>query len=192
MFPFLHCQARLDAGFPLLSADDEAWVSMLYPETVDDAQNHHVRFDSVYGIISGDVVFQDKDSLAQGMNVLAIDASGGSKIFSVVSGYRFTGNPGGQHVTGNNFGDGGFGSHAPLLAGSYQIPVRDGSYNLGVESINPEFVGGSSVGPLFPISIPAGGFPPANPIRVSAGGKVTGMDIVLRNDDPRFDQFEGK
>jgi hypothetical protein len=190
MFPFLHCQARLDAGLPLLSADDEAWVSMLYPETVDDAQNHHVRFDSVYGIISGRLLFSDGESMAQGANLIATDQNGtpGAQV-SVVSGYLFTNNPGGQHVTGNNPGDGGFGSHDPLQIGKFEIPIRAGNYRIAGEAINPAFVGGSSVGPLFPI--PFADFS-GNSFKVTAGSKTTGIDIVLRDELRRFDQFEGK
>ena len=190
MFPFLHCQARPDAGFPMLSADDEAWVSKLYPESTDDPPKR-VPFNRVYGVISGNVLFGDGETPAEGVNVLAEDAEGdNSRAFSVVSGYLFTGNPG-QHVGGGNRGDGGFGSHSPRLIGMYDIPVRAGSYNLRVESIFFGFGGGSGVGPLFPIPIP-GGTPPPGPIKVAAGAHVDGIDITLTNQQPRFDQFEGK
>jgi hypothetical protein len=190
MFPFLHCQARPDAGFPMLSDDDEAWVSKLYPESTDDPPKR-VPFNKVYGVISGNVLFGDGETPAQGVNVLAEDADDENRrAFSVVSGYLFTGNPG-QQVSGDNPGDDGFGSHSPRLIGMYDIPVRAGSYNLRVESIFFGFWGGSGVGPLFPIPIP-GGTPPAGPIKVSAGAHVERIDVSLTNQQPRFDQFEGK
>jgi hypothetical protein len=190
MFPFAHCQARPDAGLPMLSEDDQAWISKLYPESVDDPPNR-VPFNKVYGVISGNVLFGDGETLAQGVNVLAEDAEGdNSRSFSVVSGYLFTGNPG-QQVSGDNPGDRLFGSHDPSVIGKYDVPVRAGSYGLRVESIFFGFWGGSGVGPLFPMPIP-GGTPPPGPIKVAAGAHVDGIDITLTNQQPRFDQFEGR
>src|SRR5215469_5563340 len=37
MFPFAHCQARVDSNnIPILAPDDIAWISRLYPETVNN------------------------------------------------------------------------------------------------------------------------------------------------------------
>jgi hypothetical protein len=194
MFPFIHCQARLDAGLTSrLAPDDEAWVSMLYPETVNDpGPPVRVKFTDVYGVISGDVRFTNGDR-AQGANVIALSQSANEK-FSVVSGYLYTGNPNLQFVTGDNPGDSGFGSHDPALRGKYDIPVKAATlgtnYTLIEESIFPEFVGGSSVGPLFPVLIsPA---PPIGPFSVMPGPALTSTDIDLTDSQPRFDQFEGK
>jgi hypothetical protein len=190
MFPFLRCQARADANLPMLAADDEAWVSMLYRETADDAEQGKVPFSRVYGIISGTVLFADGESHFQGLNVLARNTESRARTFSVVSGYLFTGNPG-QLVSGNNRGDRGFGSRNPLLIGKYDIPVRVGTYDLEVEGIFPGFFGGSSVGPLFPILLSSSVHPPQG-IQVGAGEHVTDLDIALENHQKRFDIFEGK
>jgi len=190
MFPFAHCQARADASLPILSADDQAWISMLYPETTNDPPNKHERFDQKYGVISGKVVFSDAQSLAQGVNVLAEDSNGSNSLkFSVVSGYLFTGNPG-QSVTGTNDGDGGLGSHDQSLIGTFDIPAKPGTYTLRLEPIFPEFVGGSGVGPLFPF--PIAGVVANGTVTVTAGSTTAVTDIPLTNPQPRFDQFEDK
>ena len=193
MFPFAHCQARVDEGLPMLSPDDQAWVSMFYPETVNDPANGRVPFAQEYGIITGKVLFGDAESLAQGFNVLARDTDGSrNRTFSVVSGYLFTGNPGNQTVSGTNDGDGGFGSHDTSLIGVYNIPVRPGNFDVRVEEIFEEFSGASSVGPLFPIPLP-GSPPAAVSVTVSAGSTpATAPDIELNDQLPRFDHFEGR
>lgn len=205
MFPFAHCQARVDEGLPMLSPDDEAWVSMFYPETITDPgpQPSRVRFDEVYGVINGIVKFGDGLTPASGFNVLARDTDGSrNRTFSVVSGYLYTGNPGNQTVSGNNdcdgvpagdICDGGFGSHEHSIVGKYSLPVKAGTFDLTVEEIFEEFVGGSSVGPLFPIPLPGGVPPAAITVTVTAGTTpAIANDIVLTDQNPRHDFFEGK
>lgn len=194
MFPFAHCQARIDAGLPILSEDDKAWISFLYPETVNDPANNHVPFKNVYGTISGTILFPDGESQLPGANVLArSDANPQGVAFSVVSGYLFTGNSG-QPVSGDNLDGDGFGSRNPLLIGTYAIPVLAGSYSISIESINPRFSGGSSVGPLgqFGLPIPVPGTAASkDAISIKAGAKATGINLVVINPAlPRFDQFE--
>src|SRR6202008_816927 len=46
MFPVEFCQARKDAGLPVLSPDDVSWISSLYP---------NANFVSNYGTISGTI-----------------------------------------------------------------------------------------------------------------------------------------
>jgi hypothetical protein len=193
MFPFAHCQARVDEGLPMLSPDDQAWVSMFYPETVNDPANGRIPFTQEYGIITGKVLFGDGESLAQGFNVLARDTnSSRNRTFSVVSGYLFTGNPGNQVVSGTNEGDFGFGSHDTALIGVYNIPVKPGTFDVTVEEIFEEFSGASSVGPLSPIPLP-GSPPAAVSVTVIAGSTpATAPDIELNDQLPRFDQFEGR
>jgi hypothetical protein len=205
MFPFAHCQARVDEGLPMLAPDDEAWVSMFYPETCPAGSPPScVRFDSVYGVITGKVVFKDgpNETLAQGFNVLARDTNASrNRTFSVVSGYLFTANPGNQTVTGNNdcdriplqdVCDGGFGSHDTALIGVYNVPVRPGTFDVTVEEISEEFTGASSVGPLPPIPLP-GSPPAAVSVTVTAGSTpATAPDIELNDQLPRFDVFEGR
>src|SRR5262249_52712692 len=100
MFPISFCQARKDAGLPVLAPDDISWISSLYPNT-NTPDN--------YGTISGQIFFADEVTPFQGINVIArqVDdpntAADESRrvAVSAVSGYLFTGNPG-QSVTGNN------------------------------------------------------------------------------------------
>lgn len=211
MFPFAFCQARLDAGLPQLAPDDIAWISKLYPDP---------SFSSSHGTISGFIFFSDGDTQAQGVNVIARQVGDPRGVaVSAVSGYLFTGNPG-QSVTanylpcdppsvcpggfaGNNSGGSLFGSRDPLLIGFYEIPVPAGDYTVEVESIDPFFAGGSSVGPLNPpISNPgvdekwdlgesATDNPPdSSPITVSPGGLVPNINLILNDTGPRFDSLE--
>jgi hypothetical protein len=142
---------------------------------------------------------------------------------SVVSGYRFTGNPG-QSFTSNylpctpagqggcpdsgffdgNSGGSRFGSRNIAYAGTFDIPVPAGSsYTVEVESVYPQFAGGSSMGPLDP-PLPLPGLPefwdkqessyddPAarDVIPATPGQSITGIDIILNGTDPRFDPYE--
>ena len=211
MFPFLFCQARGSVGLPVLSQDDVGWISKLYPSPT---------FSSTFGTISGLVVFSDGVTHAQGINVIARQASNPRGVaVSSVTGYLFTGNPG-QSVTanylpcdppeacpggfaGNNSGGSPFGSRDPLLIGFYEISVPPGSYTLEIESVSPFFAGGSSVGPLDP-PIPSPGPnekwdtaesdtdnpTTSNVVTVTAGGLITGINVILNDTGPRFDSFE--
>lgn len=192
MFPFAHCQARVTEGLPMLSPDDEAWVSMLYRETVNDPANNRERFADKYGIIQGNVSFSDGETMAQGFNVLARDSNASrNRTFSVVSGYAFTASIG-QSVTTNNVQGSPFGSRDLTLIGRYEIPVLPGTFDITVEEIFEEFENASSVGPLFPIPLP-GSPPAAVSVTVTAGSTpATAPDIELNDQLPRFDQFEGR
>jgi hypothetical protein len=207
MFPEIVCQARKDAGLPVLAPDDMAWISTLYPNsnTISD-----------YGTISGTIYFGDGASMFQGANVIArlVDDPSTSEdesrrvAVSVVSGYLFTGNLG-QSVTAalsaageNNTNGSRFGSRSPGLVGYYQISVPPGTYTVEVESVYSGFTGGSSVGPLDPpvyVTFPefwnkdesAFDFPlQRDTITVHSGDKITGTDIILNDQFPRFDQYE--
>ena len=208
MFPVELCQARKDAGLPVLSPDDVSWISSLYPNP---------SFVSNYGTISGTIYFADGISEVQGVNVIArvVDDPGTAQdesrriAVSSVSGYLFTGNPG-QSITAsmpepneNNTNGDLDGSRNAKLIGYYQMAVPPGTYTIEVEAIFPLFVGGSGVGPLSPpVAIPgspefwnkdesAFDFPLArDTITVSPGDKLTGIDIILNNPTPTFDQFE--
>src|SRR5439155_5396057 len=155
MFPFAFCQARKDAGLPVLSPDDLAWISSLYP---------NANTGDSYGTISGRIFFGDGASQVQGVNVIArvVDGSGTIEdesrrvAVSAVSGYLFTGNPG-QSITSsmpqsfeNNTGGDRNGSRSTGLIGYYEIAVPPGTYTVEVESVFYAFVGGSGVGPLSP------------------------------------------
>ena len=201
MFPFYYCQARSTAGLPMLAPDDLAWVSRLYPESVNAPPNQ-IPFSSRYGSIRGTVLFSDGTTHVQGVNVIARDPANPRRIaVSVVSGYLFTGDLG-QDVTGTNPGY-EFGSRNPLVNGTYEIPVPAGTYTVEVESVFDAFVAGSSVGPINP-PIPNPGaneFWDVNEsatdsttaksnVSVSAGSVVSEINIILNGTKPRFDSFE--
>ncbi len=221
MFPISFCQARLDAGLPQLAPDDVAWISRLYPSAT---------YNTTYATIAGTIFFSDGTSQAQDVNVIAREVDDANTpqdeskrvAFSAVSGYRFTDNPG-QTVTAQylpcNTGQSGcptsgfldensagdqLGSRDASLIGSYDIPVLAGSnYTVQVESIDNQFTGGSSVGPIDP-PIPMPGVPEfwnkqessnddptaSDPISTTPGQSITGTDIILNGSEPRFDQFE--
>jgi hypothetical protein len=201
MFPVEFCQSRKSAGLPILSPDDAAWISKLYPGP---------SFTSSYGTISGFVFFSDGITALQGVNVVArrlddpstaIDESKSIAV-SVVSGFSFTGNPG-QAITGDNTSGSSLGSRNPALIGYYEIPVPPGTYTIQVENIDASFTGGSSVGPLDPPAVTYGAFEywhnyesafddPAqrDPVTVVAGQKLSNMNFILNRTPPRFDQYE--
>lgn len=202
MFPFAACQARSAASLPPLAPDDLAWISRLYPETVN-APPTQVPFTTKYGTIRGTILFSDGETPAQGVNVIARDTTAPrAKAVSVASGYLFTGSPG-QNVTGTNDGGSPFGSRQPLLIGTYDIPVPPGSYNVEVESVSEWFVAGSSVGPLNP-PVPSPGphefwntsesshdsVTEKSAVTVSAAGVINEINIILNNTGARFDSFE--
>ncbi|MGB5131374.1 MAG: hypothetical protein WBO00_02085, partial [Steroidobacteraceae bacterium] len=94
----------------------------------------------------------------------------------------------------NDPGGAGLESAAAGDIGLYEIPVPAGTYTVEVESIDPDFTGGSSIGG-WPydtrIAMPGTAPAPLGPIVVGAGATVSGNDITLNGTDPRFDQFEG-
>ena len=182
------CQARVPSGLPALAPDDTAWMSRLYPVTTSTPGK--IVTSTAYGTISGTVYFSDGVTEVQGVNVIAQRVGDPLAVaFSVVSGYQFTGNPG-QSVTGNNAGGSRMGSRDTRLIGTFDIPAEPGTYKLHLESINSNFSGSESVGPL-PVVIPIPGTPPSFGLQVSvvAGGTAT-LNIVLTGTAPRFDSFE--
>jgi hypothetical protein len=205
MFPFIFSG---QGGFQKsLSEDDQAWISYLYPVTTTSGGK--TLFSSVYGVISGSVLFSDGASAVQGVNVSARKFVNGlpdhMNTYSAVSGFLFTGNPG-QTVTGavsKLTGQPGsdLGSRDPQLRGQFDIPVRAGSsYMLNVAGINSVFVGGSSIGPLGKsspqgrgIQIPLPGTAPeVGPISVSAGARSENNNIQLISTPDQFDRYESQ
>lgn len=221
MFPYAYCQARSEAGLPMLSPDDKAWISRLYPAT---------SFATTYGTISGYIYFADGVSQLQGVNVIArqVDTPGTAEnesrrvAVSVVSGYLFTSNPGQSFSAkylpctpgpnapmcppsgfiGDNREGGDTGSRNPALIGYFEIPVPPGSYTIQVENVDYRFDGGSSVGPLDP---PVGNKPSgywsesgfssslsaAGTITVAPGEKKEDINLALPTGTQRFDIYEG-
>jgi hypothetical protein len=183
MFPLL-----LDVSQGQLSVDDIAWISKLYPQTSGGGS-----FANTHGTITGTIFFSDGESHAQLVNVIARQVDTGTNqdrriAASNVSGYRFRlfhGNT----ILGIPPDD--FGGTAPNLIGLYEIPVPPGNYTVEVESIDPGFTEGSSVGGPILIPMPGSAPAPVGPINVSAGSTVAGNNLVLIGTPPRFDQFEG-
>jgi hypothetical protein len=208
MFPISFCQARKDAGLPVLAPDEVSWISQFYPNATTASE---------YGTISGIIYFGDGTTPAQGINVIArmVDDPSTSEdesrrmAVSAVSGYLFTGNPG-QSLTAsmgitneNNTNGSPPGSRTPSLIGYYEIAVPPGTYTVEVESIFEAFVSGSGVGPLDPpVPIPGGAefwnqdesafdySLQRDTITIHPGDKVTGIDVILNSPLQRFDQYE--
>jgi hypothetical protein len=183
MFPFL---VHVSQGS--LSTDDIAWISRLYPAGGAGG------FAATHGTIRGIVYFSDGESHVQLANVIArrVDTGGNEDrrlAVSNVSGYRFrTCVP--NVITNPDCPENG--SVDPGHIGLFEIPVPTGSYTIEVESIDPAFTDGSSVGPSgFPIPLPGTAPPPSGPITISAGETDSGNHVILIGTPPRFDQFEG-
>lgn len=210
MFPEELCQARKDAGLPVLSPDDVSWISRLYPNPA--------TYNGAYGTVSGEILFSDGVSAAQGVNVIArlIDDQATPQdetrrvAVSSISGYLFTGNPGQSFTQDmpdaqehNASGDPD-GSRNPQWIGYYQIAVPPGTYTIEVEGVYSNFVADSGIGPLSPpVPLPGGvpkfwnknssafDFPQQrDTIQVNPGDKIQGIDIILNGTQPRFDQYE--
>jgi hypothetical protein len=187
MFPFL-----VTAQQGTLSTDDIGWVSKLYPA------GGGAGFSATHGTITGTIYFSDGESPAQLVNVVArrVDAPGGADesrttAASGVSGNKFRffhGNPITQPDP-DFFGP--FRSENPSHIGFYEIPLPPGDYMIHVESIQPEFTAGSSVGADIVIAMPGSSPGPIGPVTVAAGVATDGTDVTLVGTPPRFDQFEG-
>ena len=198
MFPILGvCPAKTSIGLPILSPDDLAWISKLYPQATNSSGKQ--SFASAYGSVTGTVFFSDGVTPAQGVNIIARNVNvPAANAVSAVSGDKFTGNPG-QTVTCQdpknptpqtcaNLGD-PTGSRDSSLIGHFEIPLTPGTWTLSVESVFADFTGGSSLTPLDPpIPIP-GTFSSTSQISVTAGGQTI-FNITLQGTPQRFDAFE--
>ena len=188
MFPFL-----VTAQQGTLSIDDIGWISKLYPAGGAGG------FDATHGTITGTVYFSDGETQAQLVNVVArrVDVPGGADqsrttAASGVSGNKFRifhGNPINQPDPEPL---GPFRSQDPSHIGFYEIPLPPGDYMIHVESIQPEFADGSSVGGETVIAMPGTSPGPIGPVTVAAGVPSPGIDVTLLGTPPRFDQFEGQ
>jgi hypothetical protein len=187
MFPFAACPSRTSVGLPIISPDDAAWASSLYPAA---------SFATSYGFIEGEIRFSDGVTPMQGVNVIARavndpntpeDESRRTAV-SVVSGFLFTSNPG-QSLTGDNIGGSIFGARAANREGYFKIPVPPGQWTVRIESISSEFVEGSSVGPLDP-PVPLPGIEGTAPTVTVTAGQSTTINITVGNTPKRFDEFE--
>ena len=187
MFPFAACPARTSLGLPIISPDDAAWASSLYP---------NAAFATSYGFIEGEIRFTDGITPMQGINVIARQVNDPNTpedeslrtAVSAVSGYLFTTNPG-QSLTGDNTGGSIFGARAANREGYFKIPVPPGQWTVRVEAVSSFFVNGSSVGPLDP-PIPMPGIEGSAPTVTVTVGQSTTVNIILGNTPKRFDGFE--
>lgn len=186
MFPFLVSDQQ-----GTLSIDDVAWISRLYPAAGGSG------FTATHGTITGRVFFSDGETQAQMVNVIARRVDAGANedrrlAASGVSGNRFRAchpnaltNPPADVCPPN-------GSEDPSQIGLYEIPLPPGTYMIEVESIDPQFTSGSSVGPSdLPIAMPGTAPAPLGPVTIAAGQTSAGHDFVLIGTPPTFDQFEG-
>lgn len=206
MFPVEFCDARKDVGLPALSPDDIAWVSRLYP-----AANQN----TAYGIISGHIFFSDGATAFQGANVIArlIDDQHTPQdesrrvAVSIISGFLFTGNPG-QSVTADmtdpqehNTGGSNYGSRSAQMIGYYEIAVPPGTYTIEVEPVDPSFVGGSGMGPMFDnpslardywnLYESAFDYPyQRDNVIINGGDRVDNTDIILNGTPNTYDLYE--
>jgi hypothetical protein len=183
MFPFLVTPQQGS-----LSIDDIGWISKVYPQ--GGAATH--------GTITGTVYFGDGETHAQLVNVVArrVDTPGGADesrttAASGVSGNRFRVFRGNPINEPSDQPGGPFGGVNPGEIGFFEIPLPPGSYTIEVESIDPLFVDGSSVGGNERIDMPGTAPPPSAPVSVVAGQENAGNDVTLIGTPPRFDQFEG-
>ena len=187
MFPFLVTSQQ-----GTLSIDDIGWISKLYPAAGVSG------FAATHGTITGTIYFSDGESHAQLVNVIArrVDAAGGADesrttAGSGVSGNRFRVFQGNPINEPSDQPVGPFGSEDVADVGFFEIPLPPGNYMIEVESIDPAFVEGSSVGGDERIDMPGTAPPPSGPITVTAGQVNAGNDVTLIGTPPRFDQFEG-
>lgn len=204
MFPFAlpDVPAR-----PSLAPDDVAAVSALYPEP---------GFAGATARIRGAIRFSDGTTPVMGVNVIARqvdepatpeDESRRNAV-STVAGYLFTESAGNPLIAGSSSP---WGSRDQTLIGAYDLPgLAAGEYTVEVEAINPEFLGGSSVGPIgnigFQFPIPgscAREFLNAGesdvddcgdwtPVTLAPGEtRSVDTDIILNGTPPGSDAWEG-
>lgn len=137
MYPFI------DTGDPAaeiqqasLSADDIAFASFFYPEGSADSgpgalQSGDVRFDKVYGLITGELRHGVLNQAIAGGQVRAIDRQTGESAVSAFSGttnLSFNPNNGGLFFITN--------AAQAIPNGNYVIPVPQGSYDVQVEAVD--------------------------------------------------------
>jgi hypothetical protein len=199
MFPVIGiCPAKVDSGVPIISVDDAAWISKLYPVAAP-APAGKTSYSSAYGTITGTVFFSDGMTPAQGVNIIARSSVLPRRnAASAVSGDLFTGNPGQTatcvdptnptSATCSNLGD-PLGSRDPTLIGRFEIPLPPGTYTISVESVYAGFTGGSSLTPLDPPIPMPGTYSSGAPVSVKAGAATT-FNITLTGTPQRFDAFE--
>ncbi len=175
-----------------LSIDDVAWISKLYPAAGASG------FAATHGTITGRVFFSDGESHAQLVNVVARRVDNGSAAPTRAAHWPSpaspaTGSASSAATRSTSPTDqplGPFGNQVATDIGFFEISLPPGNYMIEVESIDPAFVEGSSVGGDDRIDMPGTAPPPTVPSR-HGRGESAGNDVTLIGTPPRFDQFEG-
>jgi hypothetical protein len=207
MFPFLVDEAEMST----LATDDVAGISALYPEP---------NFETTTGKLSGRILFSDGSTPAHSINVIArmvddpatiaVDESK-VKAVSSVSGFKFTADAGNPILLYPGLSPSPNGTRDVTWLGYFEIPgLPPGNYTLQIEEIDPQFNGGSGVGPVagygLVFSMPSSACPDGEffdsaeanddlctaktPVSVSAGQSIPDLDIILNATPPRFDAWE--
>ena len=164
MFPFLVTDPQ-----GTLSIDDIAWISKLYP-----AAAAGLRGDA--RTITGTVFFSDGESHAQLVNVVARRVDNGGRrpdesrttAASGVSGNRSASSTATRSTSRMTSRSAPSGSQDGNRHRLLRDPVPPGNYTIEVETIDPEFTEGSSVGGEDHIDMPGTAPPPLGPITVTA------------------------
>ena len=146
MFPFIDTgDPRAEIAQREIGADDVAWASYLYSEGSASSgpaalQPGDVAFDSVYGLITGEVRHgRLHNAPIAGAAVFAVDRNSGEAVSGAFSGttYLSYNPPTGQLFFVNqafNIGDGRF-----------VLPVPKGNYAVGVEAVDGAPVAATSI-----------------------------------------------
>lgn len=126
------------------SQDDVAWSSFVYPEGSDDdglpaLQPGDVAFDSVFGILSGEITDGETDLPLAGGHLFAIDRFSGEIVTSAYTGRVRTA----FIPTASFFGVLPDFPEAHLVGSEYALPVPEGHYHLAIEALDgaPVFAG---------------------------------------------------
>jgi hypothetical protein len=144
----------VNPGMSTLAVDDKAWIAKLYPAA---------NYNSLYGMITGEIFFSDGTSPVQDVLVTARSISDPYvTVVSSISGYRFTPSPGQKittdympcvpatDCTNGTWGDNPesiVGSHDVALIGFYEIPLPAGQYTIDVQSLGQD----GKIGPINPV-----------------------------------------
>src|SRR5262245_44572885 len=145
MFPFIDTgDPAAEAAQRTLDTDDIAWSSYLYPEGTARSgpaalQRGDIAFESVYGLITGEIRHGLLNQPLAGAAVHATDRNSGTDLVSAFSGTtQLSFNPvtGGLAVISAAFN---------ILDGRYTIPVPKGNHAVTVEAVDGDPVPDTSI-----------------------------------------------
>jgi len=136
MFPFIDTgDPAAEFGQAILDSDDIAWSSYIYQEGTAASgpaaiQPGDIPFSQAYGLIRGELRHGPLNQPLAGGSVYAQNAATGDTVASGYSGTTYLS----QSATGGlfflpNVADG-------IQNGNYVIPVRPGTYHVGVEAVD--------------------------------------------------------